>query len=301
MFNYIIYHSGCLDGFSGFFIFAKTNKWIKGSTVHEDVPYANQVPPNIDGKNVIIIDVAYKPFIIKEIAERASKLLYIDHHKTNIEEIKNLNLKDPHEIVYDVNECGASLVWKYFYGKKKEPEFLKYIRDNDLGLWKLKETLDFISYLEVNFKTDPTLENIKEWSKLLKKSNLKQYINEGNIYNHYKNYLIKKTKYDIKLFPSKTLIKQYGLTNIYPGKYKVALVMFGCPNVSLVGNYIVDKVECDFCMIWKYNINSNKIIVSFRSKNEDVGEIAKLFGGGGHKLASACSFSNMPIFKLFEN
>ena len=37
------------------------------------------------------------------------------------------------------------------------------------------------------------------------------------------------------------------------------------------------------------NLDKKEYIISFRSKFADVGNIAKIFGGGGHKLASACS------------
>jgi nanoRNase/pAp phosphatase (c-di-AMP/oligoRNAs hydrolase) len=44
--------------------------------------------------------------------------------------------------------------------------------------------------------------------------------------------------------------------------------------------------------MWVLSLDSKKYILSFRSKKADVGKIAKLFGGGGHKFASACSFSS---------
>lgn len=37
-------------------------------------------------------------------------------------------------------------------------------------------------------------------------------------------------------------------------------------------------------------MDTKQYVLSFRSKNIDVGKIANIFGGGGHKLASACSF-----------
>src|SRR5690606_29985350 len=137
MYNYIIYHNNCFDGFTGFYLFMKSDQWARKPTVFPDVPQAKYPPPDIDGKNIIIIDVAYHPNIILEISKRANKLLFIDHHITIIDDINKLNLDKPHEIYYDKHHSGASLVWKYFFGDDM-PKFVKLIEDNDIGAWKYK-------------------------------------------------------------------------------------------------------------------------------------------------------------------
>jgi len=270
----------------------KTGLFKKNHIIYPDVPSSSNVPPNIDGKNVISIDVAYKPSIIKEIAKRANKYLFIDHHKTNIDDIKKLKLKEPHKIIYKIDECGASLVWKYFYGNKKMPQFLKYIKDNDLGHWKLADTLPFISYLEVNYPLNPTLYSIYKWNSLMDPVYLKKIISKAKIYEEYKTHLIKLNarRYTIKKFPSKDFSIKTSKDLSKIGKYKVAVIGNGCPSVSLVGKYVMDNVNCDFCMIWAYRLDTKEYIVSLRSKEVDIGEIAKSYGGGGHKLAAAFSF-----------
>ena len=46
--------------------------------------------------------------------------------------------------------------------------------------------------------------------------------------------------------------------------------------------------DCDFAMIWYYDHEDRDIKVSLRAFHEkvDVSEIAKKFGGGGHKKAA---------------
>jgi nanoRNase/pAp phosphatase (c-di-AMP/oligoRNAs hydrolase) len=46
--------------------------------------------------------------------------------------------------------------------------------------------------------------------------------------------------------------------------------------------------ECDFALIWYYDHDAKRTRVSLRSFHEhvDVSEIAKDFGGGGHKKAA---------------
>ena len=69
-FNYIIFHRGCLDGFSGFFVCYTSGRLTDNVQIYSDVPSSKRVPPNIDGKDVIIVDVAYK----KEILERGGNV-----------------------------------------------------------------------------------------------------------------------------------------------------------------------------------------------------------------------------------
>lgn len=302
-YDYIIYHNNCFDGFTGFFLFIKTKLWTPKPFVYPDQPHAKNIPPNIDGKNVIIIDVAYNAKIVKEIAIRANKILFIDHHVSIKNDIKDLNLGPQHTIVYEESESGASLVWKYFYGDKKMPSFVKYVADNDTGKWEYLETLPFMAALEVMFKLEPTFDNLKKWDKLLDEEFVKKMIDKGTLYNEYKDFLIKKSskKYVLKGFPS-NVFKKKAMKDIQD-KYIVAVISNTCPSSSLVGKEIANTVDCDFVMLYNYNLNKKRYVVSLRSAKDktDVGQLAKLLGGGGHKHASAFSFSsdNFKIDDLF--
>lgn len=297
MFNYIIYHDNCFDGFAGFYIFMKTRKWDKNPIVYPDNPFSNKIPPNIKDKNVIIIDVAYSAKLIEQISHEANMILFIDHHVTIAKDIQNLKLPNPHKIIYDVDECGASLVWKHFFKNKSMPKFVEYIRDNDIGLWKMKHTFDFMVFIEMNLPTDPNMKSLKKWDMLLNIEYLNNAITKGQIYNEYKEHLIKynSRRHSIVKFPSKKFTIYGNPVLGYTGKYKVAVINGGCPSTSLVGKYIVENFDCDFCLIWSYNIKNKKYVISLRSNKTNVGVIAKEFGGGGHKFASAFSLSSYDI------
>lgn len=290
-YDYIIYHKNCPDGFTGFYLFIKTKQWTSKPVVYPDMPHAKYHPPDIKGKNVIIIDVAYKPEIVKEISKKANKILFIDHHVSIKNDIDSLKLEKPHEVVYDVNRSGASLVWEYFYGNRElMPTFVKYIEDNDIGKWEYDETLPFMTTLSVKFNMEPTFDNLKKWDKLLDDDFINKMVENGKIYNEYKQYLIDENskKYSIMKFPSKKISKKYKIK----GKYKVAVINCGCPSVSLVGKQIVETVDCDFAIIWNYKVKDERYIVSLRSNKTDISKIAKALGGGGHKYAGAFSFSS---------
>jgi len=290
-FDYIIFHKNCLDGFTGFYLFMKTKKWIPKPFVYPDVPFTTKIPDNIDGKNIIIIDVAYKPNILRAISKKAKYVLFIDHHITLYHDIKNVKSKNI-DIVFDEKESGASLVWNYFFKNKKMPKFVKYIKDNDIGKWKYENTMPFISALELEFKLKPEFKNLKHWDKLLNSKFVKKMVKRGTYYNKYKNYMIERfAKKHIMLgFPSNKAIKKFKLKNISRENYKVAITSSTCPSASLIGKYIVENFDCDFAIIFTYRFDKNRYILSFRSNSVDVGKIAKQFGGGGHKYAAAASF-----------
>lgn len=296
-FDYVIYHRQCLDGFTGFILLTMTNTITKNALIFPDMPSAKEAPPNIDDKNIIIIDVAYKKEVLSEIFERAKSVVFIDHHISINEDVKELVKKyNQHEIVYDKYRSGASLTWLYFNNTESLPRFIRYIEDNDIGKWEIEETIPFINGLEVYYKLDPTEKNINSWKKLIfNNSKIEKLIKKGYIFETYKEYLldINSKKYSLELFPSQQVYEEFPNVFQRPEQYKVAVYCGnGCPSTSLIGKRLVEKVDCDFAIIWTFHMDKKEYVLSFRSDKVNVGEIAKAFGGGGHELASACGFSN---------
>ena len=298
-YDYVIYHRNCMDGFSGFFILTTTNTIKDTAIVYPDVPSAKDVPPHIEGKNVIIIDVAYKAEILEQILKKAKKVTFIDHHVSIRDDILALNIEKPHEIIYDVDKSGASLVWHYFFKNKKMPLFIRYIEDNDIGAWKLKHTHPFILGLDVNYSLEPSRRNLQKWKKLLDKREVFRLIKKGKIYEEYKESLLdwNVKRYSLEAFPSEKIYNEFPDSFTKPGQYSVAVYCgSGCPSASSLGVKFMEKVKCDFVMMWVYHMDKKEYVISFRSSSEDkdidVGSIAKLFNGGGHRSAAAGSFSS---------
>lgn len=306
LYDYVIYHKNCMDGFTGFFLLTLTNKIHHRAIIYPDVPSANSSPPNIDNKNVIIIDVAYKKNIISDIINKAKKMTFIDHHISIRDDILSLNISYPHEIIYDEKKSGASLVWNYFFSHKtkKIPFFIKYIEDNDIGAWKLKYTIPFMSALEVKYPTIPTKENLAHWENLFNKQEVAKLIKKGKTYAEYRDYLIDQNvkKYSLESFPGEKLYSMHPIIFKSPGQYRVVVYNGGgCPSTSHLSIKFLQKVNCDFIIFWVLNMDRKEYVLQFRSNKVDVSEIAKLFGGGGHKLASACSIpeNKFNITELF--
>ena len=294
-YNYIIFHKGCFDGFTSFVILSNTNAIANDCVIFPDVPSAKYVPSQIENKNIIIMDVAYKYDILKQICNKAKHVTFIDHHITihdDVLKLKNEN-NSKLNIIYDEKECGASLTWKYFHKKVPLPLLVRYIKDNDTGTWKLKHTHSFMAGISPYYDTSLTKENLKNWNNLLKFEKIKQIIKRGKIYREYIEHLLEfnSKKYSMESFPSEKIYDQFPEYFKKPGQYKVAVVCgSGCPSTSLLGLKMMETIDCDFVVMWSLNLDRKEYILAFRSKVTDVGKIAQMFGGGGHTLAAACSF-----------
>lgn len=315
-YDYVIYHKNCYDGFAGFIVLYYSNQIKKNALIYPDNPYSTTIPPNIKGKNVIIIDVAYNKKILSDIFKLAKKTIFIDHHDSIRDDVLNLTInkttneiiKQPNEIIYDENKSGCSLTWEYLYKNQKKPSFIKYIEDNDIGKWKYKETIPFINALKVSYDAQFSKNNILKWKKLYEDKEVNLLIEKGLLYTEYSNFIANSNmnKYSIKKFPSKEIYEKdkdiFNLLKVKVGGYIVAVYNgLPCPDVKTLSSVIFKNVKCDFIIFWSFDLNKNIYILQFRSLKIDVGKIAKIFNGGGHRLASACSISadNFTMLDLF--
>ncbi len=303
MYDYVIYHKNCIDGFSGFFLLYLSKQMSKDSYIYPDIPSTTSVPKRIENRNIIIIDVAYKTEIIEAIFKKANSVVFIDHHDSIKNSMKELQIKYKNSptkrIIFDTKYSGVGLTWRFLYPKKPFPRFVKYIQDNDTGTWEYSDTINFINALQVKYELIPNNENLTKWKKLFKSSEIDNLISIGKIYDEYKNYIMTHNgrRYSLLHFPSQKLLdlKPELKTKMKAKQFTIAVTNNTCPNVSMLGNYLMKNVKCDFAMLWTLNIDRKEYVISLRSLEDDthsdVGLIASYFGGGGHKGASAFSIS----------
>lgn len=295
-YNYVIYHKKCPDGFTGFFLLHQSRLIDLNAKIMPDVPSAKYPPNDING-NVIIIDVAYKFEVLEQIIKRSKSVLFIDHHVTIRDDTLKLEklYKEKFKTIYNENKSGATLVWDYLYPKKKHPKFIDLIQDNDTGTWKIPGVKDFMSGFNVNYNLKLTTENILKFKSLFKKSTVLKLMKIGKTYNEYRQYLVNEnsTRISITKFPSAMIYNQFNNTFEKPGQYKVAVYCgSSCPNPSELAKKILLNTKADIFISWVLNLDRDEYVLTLRSENVDVGKIAKLFGGGGHTYAAACSFKS---------
>lgn len=165
----IIYHMikkdvPCCDGFAAAWVAHKAHPdaqivgcWYQCE--EKDLPVVEV------GDKLIIVDFSFPLEILQKWTAVGADILLIDHHKTALEhlgDILSFAKQIRGDFVFDLNECGATLAWKYFFPSKPMPLFLQYVRDRDLWekkMWmsdaihtvvgKLGRTFDLFDHLAI--------------------------------------------------------------------------------------------------------------------------------------------------------
>jgi len=256
-----IYHGNCPDGFGAAWVIYNKfgNKFDFYPANHSDT-----IIPDIKYRDVFMVDFSYSVDVINKIKKDSNSLTIIDHHINAVDKLKNIEGINK---FLDINHSGCVLTWMYFNKMTVTPTFLKYIEDRDLWKFKLpksKEVTTAILSYEYDFRT---------WD-ILNVTKIQDLIVEGTaLYRkHIKDVheLIKTTKKRIKIF-----------------EYEVPIVNAPYCYASDICD-IMNKNEA-FALSY-YIKNNDSIYVSIRSdingSNIDVNEIAKKFGGGGHRNAA---------------
>ncbi len=129
-----IYHGNCADGFGA--------AWTVRKALGEIEFYAasyQEPPPDVTGKDVVMVDFSYKRQVLLEMSEKARSILILDHHKTAAEDLVDL----PENVIakFDMSRSGAMLAWDHFFPGESPPPLLLHIEDRDLWRFALQMLL----------------------------------------------------------------------------------------------------------------------------------------------------------------
>jgi oligoribonuclease NrnB/cAMP/cGMP phosphodiesterase (DHH superfamily) len=269
--NLVIYHADCTDGFG-----AAYSAWkLLGNRSEYHACKHGTPPPDVKGKNVVILDFSFDNATTKKMIEESGSLLVIDHHKSAMVELHDIS--NTH---FDMTKSGAMLSWEFFHPGKEPPKFIKYIQDRDLWSWELEYSKEFSAAFDmVPFE-------FEEFEKFEDDSVFDDACKRGS-------YILAYSKTVVKKVCEKASKRK--LDN------KDVLVVNSSHWMSEIGARLAP--DCDFAMIWYWDHESKETKVSLRAFHEttDVSEIAKKFGGGGHKKAAGFQLpKNKHVEDLFD-
>ena len=268
----VIYHANCNDGFG-----AAYAAWCALRDFAEYLPmqYGDPVP-DVEGRNVFILDFSFPPEQMDQIHEAASMLVWRDHHKTAIEAAPSIRFLQGHtageraldacfDVLLDVNKSGCLLAWEFFFPSKDAPAMLKLIDDRDRWQFKLKGSRElhaFLSSIPCDFE---------QWRHIAQSDLNMIWAGGGAVLRaneHTTNEMLKATTRRI------TLAGVDGLRANLPPCF-----------ASEAGNELA-KQSGTFGLTW-YVTTDAKVACSLRSIGDfDVSAIAKQYDGGGHKNAA---------------
>ena len=252
--DFVIYHANCSDGLG-----AAWAAWkLLGDRAKYFAASHGELPPDIKGRRVAILDFSYSNVIIKKMISEAESLIVIDHHKSAMIELHDINCA-----IFDMSRSGAMMSWNFFHPEKEPPQLIKLIEDRDLWKWELPCSKEFSAAF------DMVPWNFEEYDKFLDDSVIDTAKERGSHILMYSKAVISK----IAAQASKRKLSG-----------KDVLVVNSSHWVSELGNSLSQK--CDYAMIWYWDHKKHRCVVSLRAHHEDVSEIAKRFGGGGHQKAA---------------
>lgn len=278
----LLYHSPCADG-SG----AAFSGWmLRGDTITYE-PFNRQIFPavdisNLENKNVVMIDCAFKKDELPKIRTLTNKLLILDHHKSNMNSLEN-----EAGCVFSMQCSGCILAWHYFHGlDSSPPRILTLIEDRDLMRWSEKETSKPIAYAleELGINND-----FRKLSAYSNDANLPTLVERGLK-------IQEETFATIAGLASKARIcnLRHPLTGFM---YQVACLEMSSYNLTNeVSEYLYNNCsKVDLTMLW-HQIENNDFRVSFRTNKDtvDLSELALSLGGAGHSKKSGATINYSP-------
>lgn len=138
----VLYHANCPDGFA-----AAWSCWKALGDTAEYIPCSyGDDPPDVTDALVYIVDFSFKRAVLTAMAERAARIIVLDHHATAQADLADLVLPNV-EVVFDMQRSGATLAWQRFHGT--HPCWLvNYAEDRDLWRHKLPGTKEINAYLQ---------------------------------------------------------------------------------------------------------------------------------------------------------
>lgn len=266
----LIYHGNCPDGFMAATIFKKAASK-KVATVQFHAGSHREAPPDVSGKEVVMVDFSYKRAVILAMAEQAKSILIVDHHVSA--EADLVELPDNVKTVFDMDKSGAGLAWDVFMPGLPAPMIVLYVQAMDL--WRLKA---YPKLGEVTACLNSHPFDFDLWTEFLDADQaelIAAMASEGasiqraqmkNIHE-----IIESGSHEIKIAGRKV-----------PAVNVPKFMSSAAAGILAVGQPFA---AC-------YHLGDGYVDFSLRSTKdigEDVSKIAALYGGGGHKHAAGFS------------
>lgn len=267
-----IYHGNCADGFGAAWVVRKA----LGSDVEFHAAHYGDPAPDVTGKSVIIVDFSYKYDVLVALADKAASVLVIDHHKTAMADLVDVPPAELHyeahkknstgklHALFDMNRSGAGLVWDFFFPQRQRPSLINHIEDRDLWQFKLPGTHEVMA----NLFSYP--QDFATWDCLFS-DNIEAIRHDGEAINRQHQ----KTVADLVRTTKRRMLI---------GGHDVPVANLPYMFASAAGHLMAEGE----LFAASYFDTSDGRNFSLRSTDSgmDVSEIAKQYGGGGHRNAA---------------
>jgi oligoribonuclease NrnB/cAMP/cGMP phosphodiesterase (DHH superfamily) len=230
---------------------------------------------------VIMLDFCLQPESkMIQLKKSCKQLIWIDHHKSSIESLKNEKIDG----IQKVGKAGCELTWEYFFTNFNIPEVIRLLGRYDV--WDKSNLFEWenrILPFQFGMRIYNFEHNYELWTEILQKDFIENTIKKGKAIIKY----LEKDNADFALLNSYE-IEIDGLK---------AIVMNRKGN-SQMFNSVWDKDKYDCMVGYVHNGEVYTISLYTDKPGIDVSLIAKKYGGGGHKQASGFQIKELPFKKV---
>jgi oligoribonuclease NrnB/cAMP/cGMP phosphodiesterase (DHH superfamily) len=219
------------------------------------------------------------PDVMCKIRNEAMSFIWIDHHKTAIDNMAEARPGAYFEGLRVVGKSGCELTWRYF-NTEETPDIVTMLGRYDVWDTSYIDGFDILLDLQAGMKLNEWEPYNSMWKRLFEKPELiEDYLADGRIIRQYqqgRNKIACSLGFEAiiagyKIFATNTIEKSSQTFESLGDKY---------------------DIYCAFSFngkLWDYSLYSTKV---------DVSEICKLFGGGGHKGAAGFQSKKMVLFSI---
>lgn len=288
----IVYHNHCADGFGAYYAVAKAceiagvtqddlacdyGEWTAESlTRHLTVLSSGVAPANI---HLVIVDFSFPPPMMQELCERFGFVTWLDHHKSAFDSMglstdtAYTSQGADHVFLLDNERSGARLAWEYFHPGTEVPKLIKAVDDRDRWVFRLPHTREIHAALLLHRPW-----NFAAWDRF--STATEELVQDGAVVLEYEHAQMQ------AMGPNTQMVKVPYAGELVPVHALNSSVLH-----SELGNRLARAAQTGIGMV--YTIDAEGMVaVSLRSiAAVDVSNIAKAFGGGGHKNAAGFKVS----------
>ncbi len=274
MTRYCCFHDHCNDGFTAAWLFARKFPDAVLLPVQYGKPLPAEVVSSSKGDTVTFVD--FCPSLEQLQALTEPQVLILDHHATAQKTLAGFEQANI-EVEFDMTRSGAGLVFRRYYTPKGKTWadtqgsmlLVDYIEDHDLWKHKLPE------WEAIQVVTELMPKTLQAWDELGMRVQhmFEQTVAFGKGLLQYRDKLIEEA-----------------IENQFPIRLEgLSSTAVPCVNSGTFQSFIGNQLSVGQPYAVIFYIKGEYAVCSLRSQKDggrDVGELAKRFGGGGHKNAA---------------
>ena len=287
-----LYHDHCTDGFGA--------AWAVRSALGEAVEFRaasyGGLIPNVEGRDVLIVDFSYPRVAIDLMAMQASSIIILDHHKTAQADLAPFVIsecgdgrflysdlpgiwRDLEELnrpkiaaLFDMKRSGAGITWDFFHAVTPRPWLIDLIEVRDL--W-LQDDMRWTKARALHAYLNSYTFHFSEWDEHARLSRTEEgqeaILNGG---------------WAILRHADKQVVELVEITKrrIEIGGINVPIACLP-PWMASDGGHLMGEGE-PFAASYYDSPKVRAFSLRSRPEGVDVSAIAKLYGGGGHAHAA---------------